>query len=630
MMKHVFFCFTYFLFLAGSLCAQTTPAFPFEIANESGLPDSEVYVVIKAQDPGGSNPAVFVSIDSSGVGTLVEATANIDTTQFNYRLSDLPASGNYRTFTLPRLISGRVYLSLKYPMDFHVQLNNLNVLTIPDPSSFDPQDPNYYIIYDKIELTFDTSGTFANPTAVDFFSIPLRLQQNVTSPSTVTDSGLIGNRAALVTNITSVITANDRTTNDNWETLTLSYTDPQGTSSILRVSSPSKAIIPGNPRIPDQFDTTYLNNATTYGFSYVDALTNYYISGNTVVVDASELGSKVPLTNYIFTGSILPAGSTCPLVGVLATTQFCFVNGDGTNSVAFELPTDSLPYYAGAGDSFDATNNTPKAIIIRQITSAFDAGLLPAPDGQTIDKPYFDTKKASPGYYNDNPLLPTNSTVQGPWYDDYSKAIHGFGRPIYSFAFDDALDQDGTIHDPDGISPATMRITIGDFTGTDIPDPFTDPNTYTVFNLIGTNSTVHYNSTQVADRETLTDVYSPYRVIVNGVNCANIYLADGFVRPYFDGSSGILVDSNSATNKNITFPATSSIPPTPTPGPGFCDPTTPTPTITPTMTPTPTVTPTPTNTPTPTLTPTPTATPIVPTEEELEALFAEIARRFGF
>ena len=193
-MKRVFFCLCACLLFVSVPAFAATPAFPFEIANNSGLPDSEVYVVIKAQDPGGSNPAVFVSIDGSGVGFLVEATANMDTTQFNYRLSDLPQSGEYRTFTLPRLISGRVYLSLKYPMDFHVTLNNLSVLTIPDPSSFDPQDPNYYIIYDKIELTFDSSGTYANPTAVDFFSIPLRLQQNVTMPSTVTDSGLVGNR----------------------------------------------------------------------------------------------------------------------------------------------------------------------------------------------------------------------------------------------------------------------------------------------------------------------------------------------------------------------------------------------------------------------------------------------------
>ena len=217
----------------------------------------------------------------------------------------------------------------------------------------------------------------------------------------------------------------------------------------------------------------------------MDALTNYYISGNTVVVDASELASKITLNSYIFTGRILPAGSPClPSVASLTSTQFCFINADASSSVAFELPADSLPYYAGAGDSFDVTNNTPKTIIIRQITSAFDAGVLPAPNGQTIDKPYFQTKKASPGYYNDNPLLPANSTTQGLWHDDYSKAIHGFGRPIYSFAYDDALDQDGTIHDPDNLSPATMRITIGDFSGTNIPDPFTDPLTPTPCSIL--------------------------------------------------------------------------------------------------------------------------------------------------
>tara|TARA_B100000989_G_scaffold293741_1_gene271595 strand:+ start:152 stop:703 length:552 start_codon:yes stop_codon:yes gene_type:complete len=182
-------------------------------------------------------------------------------------------------------------------------------------------------------------------------------------------------------------------------------------------------------------------------------------------------------------------------------------------------------------------------------------------------------------------------------------------RPIYAFAYDDALQQDGTLHDTNVASPAPARLTIGSFSGTNVPNPFVDPNTYTVLNLIGNNSNVFFNNTAVSDREVLNNIKSPLQVIFNGENCANIYLADGIVRPSFSGSTGILVSLNSTSNPiqaNVTYPAVAS--PAPTPTSDVCA----------------------SPTPTPTPTPTPSRNPNNPYTEDELSLLQEVMREFGF
>ncbi len=586
-MKYPFSLFLfYYLFVA---CLQATASssgptntLPIEFVNNSGIitDESQIYIIIKAENPANNNSS-FVQIDSqTGLASLVDVTASTIPSSFSYTLAQVPLSGGKRMLYLPYLSSARIYFSLNYPMDLHVTVDVNGNYVIPDPNPFDTTDSNFYTLYDKIELTFDASaGSFANPTAVDFFTLPLQLDQS--GSSTYPQSGFTHTRADIITTVeTSFSDSNNVTpaSQPNWARLFVNYTDPNGVSALMRIVSPSKAIIPGNNNSP-YFDDSYLHNSASYGFDYITAINTFYES-NSVSIDCTELQSVFEMNPYLLTGSIAGPNSN----GIYF---FNFTNGNDY-SFALEMPTDSFPFYAGAGESFDATNNTPPAIIVRQITAAFDAGLLPAPDQTTLDSTYFQNNKAS--YYTDNALLSAGSTR--PWYDLYSKSLHSMGDLIYTFAYDDALGQDGTLHDTSTITPSTLVVTLGDMTGTDIPNPFSDPNLYTVQNLIGDGTVVYYQGQLVEHLEVLQNVASPFICTVNG-QVANIYLHDGFVRPYFQGSSAILV-TRSGTNASVTYPANNSVPASPTPVP--------------TTTPTPTVKPLPSGLPTPSKTPTPTAT----------------------
>ncbi len=554
--------------------AAPANTFPIELVNNSMIAgDDDVYIVIKGENPS-TKKAVFVQVNPvTGIATGVEVNASTNAKLYNYKLSELPLIGGKRTLYLPYLASVRIYFSIKYPMDLHVALDTTGAYTIPDPSPFDTTDSNYYTLYDKIESTFDAgSGTYSNPTAVDFFTLPLQLDQS--GSTSFLQSGFTHTRADVLNNVDTVFAdvANiTPATEPNWKRLFVNYIDPSGTSALLRLISPGKAILPGNNNAP-YFDNSYLKNMGTYGFDYIDAVNTYYLT-HTVQIDCTELTGVFAMSGgsgYILTGQM-----TGPDVN--GNYFFHFDNGGGGSySFDLQMPTDSFPFFAGAGESFNAANNTPPAIIVRQLTSAFDAGLLPAPDGTLLNKAYFIANKAS--YYTDNALLVAGVTQ--PWYDLYSKALHTVptGVPpfdlIYTFAYDDALDQDGTLHDPSTTAPSPLVVTLGDMTGTDIPNPFLDLNTYTVTALIGDGSVVYYKGKLVKHLDVLT-VPSPFVCQLNG-ETANIFLQDGFVRPYFDGASAILVEPTGVNPvKNVIFPGVTSLPSTPTPIP------TPTPTIKP-------------------------------------------------
>ena len=546
--------FLRFVFFSLCLCTcawAQTPTWPFVIKNGSMIAtDAQVYVIVTAVNPANKNTALL-SIDALGNGSLVDVTPTTNPADYSYELSSLPVGGGGRQISVPRIESARMYISVGYPMDFHVETDVNGKVVIPDPQPFDPTDSNFYTLYDKCEFTFADNGTFLNPTAVDFFSLPLRLEQSG-SNSGITASGLAGSRTSVLTQIQNTITAHDTTSNSIWNNLLVNYTDPTGNTTLLRVMSPAKAIVPGRNDLSVDFDVNYLNDATLYGFNYIDFVWNYYET-NTLKIDAIELQTLFAIgdgspDNYLFVGQVDPS-----------TEDFVFTNVANTYTQRIAKPTDSEPFYAGGGTggggSFNFANNTPGAVIVRDLTSGFDVGLLPAVDDTTFNQAYFQANNGT--YYTDNALL--GGPAQGPWYDLYSKSMHSFGatEPIYSFAYDDELDASGTLTDPDNTSPSAAVVTLGDLTGTNIPDPYDDPTMYDVEVLIGNNSVVFYQGNQLEQNQVLNNVTSPFTVEFN-LNTANIYLADGFVRPYFPNSNAILVNSTVPTSTTVTFPGTSS------------------------------------------------------------------------
>ncbi len=508
--------------------------FPIEIINNSDIAsDERVYVIIK-----GINPATekdcLLSFDEQGWGSCIDVVLDTKSEDYSISLSDLPQKNGVYSIYLPKVSSGRIYFSLGYPMDLQINLDEA-AFKIVDPDGFKPRDPNYYTLYDKVEFTYTDEGTWMNPTAVDFFSLPIRIEQSG-SVSEVTASGLSLSRDQILGQLHEVVNSYDSTENKIWNKLFLNYTDRYGQTTMLRFMAPGKAMIQGIEGT-DPFDRHYLQNNEKYEFNYIDFLWTYYME-NTILVDCSELKNFIALDDYIFSGQV-------------KGENFVFHNQTATYSVVLPKPDHSTPWFAGAIAPFNAENDTPKAIIVRELTSAFDVGLLPAEDGVMLNKKYFVEQKEN--YFNDNILLP--KTQQGPWYDLYSKALHSFGEkePIYAFAYDDALGQDGTLIDYNAKDLSTALIIIGDMSGTAIPNLYDDDTTYTVTVNIGEGSIVTFKGKTIEHREKITDVKMPFQVILNG-NEANIYFNPQMVRPNFKEADGIVINDQGDGNIEVTFP----------------------------------------------------------------------------
>tara|TARA_R110000868_G_scaffold8205_9_gene42875 strand:+ start:52622 stop:54271 length:1650 start_codon:yes stop_codon:yes gene_type:complete len=522
--------------------------FPLQLVNKSKIADdAHVYLFIKAQIDGKTCAMHF---DKEGVGSCEVVSADTNLDSFNYTLSQLPS-----TIKVPQVASGRAYFSIGKPMQLAVNADNPAVLTIPDPDGFKMRDPNYYTLYDKIEFSYTDHGTWINPTAVDFFSLPIAINQP-SSTSATTIAGFTSSRAAVLEAADKVMQIAKTTapsTYATWEHLWINYngerSDKTTGDTLLRFMAPGKAM-EAKPypeaAANDPFDLNYLQDASL-GFEYINALWQYYQS-HTLVIDASELQNNPAapsLKSYTFNGK------------VNAKNEFVFDNGQGY-SVAIKQP-QSISFFAGAIGEFNAENNTPKAIIVRQITSAFEVGLLPAPDNTVLDYSYFMKNKSK--YYTENPLLAAGNT--GPWYDLYSQALHVLGdeEPIYTFAYDDALGQDGTLHDPNVANIGVATITVGDMTGTKIPEPSIDHNHYTLNVILGETASHEYLPLTVLGKTItpgpatqFTDVSAPLSVEFNG-QAYQIDLAHPMVSPNNKLSEGIRIDTADDHTFNLVFPA---------------------------------------------------------------------------
>lgn len=477
------------------LISSSEGLLPIEIKNDTKIAtDDHIYVIAIAKTDEKTPRQCLINFKT---GTCSVVTNNKDVEDLSKtKLSDLEKDGNgNRIFHATHVQSGRIYFSINQPLNLYF---DKNTNTIPDPDGFKTRDPNYYTLYDKVEFSFVDAGVWFNPTAVDFFSLPIEISD--TSSVTAKDAGLADSRIAIFNKAHEIFAAADKTSNHEWSNLFLHYNGHD-----IRLMSPGKAMIevPGqanNPFKNTAFSEHYLANQAKFGFNYLGSLWTYYKTHD-IKIDVKELegqrdnqGRTLPvacdngaftLNSYIFTGK------------VDSSDNFAFSNSDGC-TVKLSNP-QSISFFAGAVGTFDAPNNTPKAIIVREITSAFDVGLLPAPDNtvlglsKDIESPagsgehipnmdnYFIKNLHAANYYKDNPLNTTTGT--GPWYDLYSEALHSYGHnhPIYTFAYDDTLGQDGTIHEGTGTNPGKVTVTLHDLTGTVIPDPLVEKFGFDVY-----------------------------------------------------------------------------------------------------------------------------------------------------
>jgi len=161
------------------------------VVNDSdSYTDDQVYVQMVGTDPSGSGNLGHVDLATSTWVAISEADNTVGPlggrmyTGYAEKLSSLTAAGPHTwSFNMPRIISGRVYVSFEQPVYFHVSPGP----ALETPSAVDSALPNYNIIFDKVELDWQNGQLpFLNTTTVDFFSISFMLELVLTDGTSQT------------------------------------------------------------------------------------------------------------------------------------------------------------------------------------------------------------------------------------------------------------------------------------------------------------------------------------------------------------------------------------------------------------------------------------------------------------
>jgi len=133
------------------------------IANESGRGPLWTYVV-------GTDLATGQQCRLSEAGQLVPVSTN-DNGSDGYTDYAIPVDGGGTTLSLPQGMSGRIYLAIGEKLKFRANPGN----ALAYPAGWVPSDPNYPILHDCAEFTYDGAGMHCNTTMVDMLSVPLAI-----------------------------------------------------------------------------------------------------------------------------------------------------------------------------------------------------------------------------------------------------------------------------------------------------------------------------------------------------------------------------------------------------------------------------------------------------------------------
>ncbi|MER8225068.1 glycoside hydrolase family 64 protein [Streptomyces sp. NPDC094143] len=162
--------------LAPHALAETTPdspkaaaALPVTLVNDSGSFGNEsvhVYVV-------GNADGRQVRLRPDGTLAPVALSDNGPDGFTDYAIP-LAGSGETR-LSLPYM-SGRIYVSLGAKLKFKVVTDGAGNPALQYPAGWVSSDPNYGVLHDCAEFTYNSAGMFCNTTMVDMFSVPMSIR----------------------------------------------------------------------------------------------------------------------------------------------------------------------------------------------------------------------------------------------------------------------------------------------------------------------------------------------------------------------------------------------------------------------------------------------------------------------
>lgn len=158
---------------------------PYALASQDGTAASDALPVTVVNNSGSfANTSVHLYVVGNLDGKQVRLTP--DGTVAPISLSDngadgftdyaIPLSGSGDTkLSLPHM-SGRIYVSLGEKLKFKAVTDGNGNAALQYPAGWVASDPNYGILHDCAEFTYNAAGMFCNTTMVDMFSVPMSIR----------------------------------------------------------------------------------------------------------------------------------------------------------------------------------------------------------------------------------------------------------------------------------------------------------------------------------------------------------------------------------------------------------------------------------------------------------------------
>ncbi|MCK4934712.1 MAG: hypothetical protein KAR79_03905, partial [Simkaniaceae bacterium] len=335
---------------------------------------------------------------------------------------------------------------------------------ILQPNPTDETDVNYRTLWDFYEIDYEELPVpviFADATAVTQFNLPLYGFLSTPDSTSGFNSGLFQPRRFILEQAQARFNA--QPLSSEWNKLFILGQPSFSDSNITRLVSTGKGIAAGAGS-PALFDKDYLDNKSTYGFSFIEDIwsgtTSFYRTNTLFIKVPDTVGSSELYTGLIeldnsITFTSTPSGH---IVLFPAPTGPAAVPKDTTTFLIFS----GLPLFSSETFPDDGT----------QLSKLFGEAIIPGfvPSTEVISDPNVEATK--PIFYTNNPNLNDNPNVTGAWYDVYSGALHALGN-IYTYAFDDAkalwpevqiFATDTNVHPNDPNDPTYMGITLGPLT----------------------------------------------------------------------------------------------------------------------------------------------------------------------
>jgi len=245
----------------------------------------------------------------------------------------IPLSGSGDTkLTLPRM-SGRIYVALGEKLKFKVVADGAGKAALQYPAGWVSGDPNYQVMHDCAEFTFNAAGMFCNTTMVDMFSVPLAIRLTGAKDQT-TGTLKDGARAKVFSDLRAV---------EAFEPLVI--------GDDLRVIAPGHGL--GAGLFPQDYLASYIDRVwDTYGSKDLKVTTNAgtftgRVSGGKFAFTgpASVAFDKPSTKDVLFCDGALAApndGTTGPVAAILGAG----FNRTTLHDTAAQPTTDPAAFYA--------------------------------------------------------------------------------------------------------------------------------------------------------------------------------------------------------------------------------------------------------------------------------------------